>query len=173
MSPMSKSAATVQRPALAALAMVLLFTSVGVLAGGGAGALGLRAPRLDLIAQASAAIQVHLASALAAFLIGAVLLLGAKGTLSHRALGWAWAGAMGATAVSSFFIHQVIPGGLSLIHALSGWVVVALPVALYAARRHKVQLHRRSMTGLYFGGMFLAGGLAFLPGRLLGQVFFG
>ena len=157
---------------LAALAAMVVFGGVGLLVGGGADALGVRAPRFALVADAGLAIQIHLACAVAAFVIGAILLLGAKGTLSHRTLGWIWAGAMGATAISSFFIHSIRPGGLSLIHALSGWVVVALPAGLYAARRHNVRMHRRAMTGLYFGGMFVAGGFAFLPGRLLGQVFF-
>lgn len=156
------------RPALVAvLAAGGVFVLLGALVGAG------KTPDLGLIADASSAIKIHLVSAVAAFAIGAVLLLGAKGTTAHRTLGWTWAVAMGVTAVSSFFIHEIRPGGFSLIHALSGWVIIALPAALYAARRHKVSMHRRTMTGLYFGGMFVAGGFAFLPGRLLGQVFFG
>ncbi len=163
---MSKLAAQLSnRPALtAAAAGAAAFAVLGALPG---------TPNLALVADAALAIQVHLAAAIAAFLIGAVLLLGAKGTTAHRTLGWIWAVAMGVTAVSSLFIHEIRPGGFSLIHALSGWVIIALPAALYAARRHKVSMHRRTMTGLYFGGMFVAGGFAFLPGRLLGQVFFG
>lgn len=52
-------------------------------------------------------------------------------------------------------------------------MIVALPAALYAARARKVRIHRRMMTGMYVGGMFLAGGFAFLPGRLMYAVFFG
>jgi len=145
--------------------------ALGLLAGGGQ-AIGLHAPRYHLIGEAELAIQLHLAAALAAFVIGAVLLIGRKGVAAHRILGWCWALAMGTTAISSLFIHEIRPGGFSLIHLLSGWVIIALPAALYAARRHRVALHRRAMSGLYFGGMFLAGGFAFLPSRLLGQVFF-
>ncbi|WP_309644202.1 DUF2306 domain-containing protein [Phenylobacterium sp.] len=135
-------------------------------------ALGLRAPDFAPIAQASPQIQVHLSAAIATFLIGAVLMLGPKGTLPHRTLGWTWAATMAVTAVSSLFIRQVNPGGLSFIHAISGWVIIALPAALYAARRHRVRAHRGAMTGMYVGGMFVAGGLAFLPGRILWDVFF-
>lgn len=155
------------------LAMGATFAGLGVLAGGGGQVLGLHAPRFALIVQAAPAIQIHLSAAVTAFVIGAVLMAGVKGTGAHRTLGWIWAAAMGVTAISSLFIHEIRPGGFSLIHALSGWVLISLPAALYAARRHKVAVHRRAMTGLYFGGMFVAGGFAFLPGRLLGQVFFG
>lgn len=133
------------------------------------------APKLDLLAAAPTAIQVHVAAALTALAIGIVLLIGVKGTRLHRTLGWAWVLAMGTTAISSFFIHAINPGGpagLSLIHLLSGWTVVGLPMAVYAARRHRVQAHRRAMTSMFVGGLIVAGLLTFLPGRLMWAVFF-
>ncbi|GAA0204930.1 hypothetical protein GCM10010203_65650 [Actinomadura yumaensis] len=133
------------------------------------------APKLDLLAAAPTAIQVHVAAALTALAIGIVLLIGVKGTRLHRTLGWAWVAAMGTTAISSFFIHAINPGGpagLSLIHLLSGWTVVGLPMAVYAARRHRVQAHRRAMTSMFVGGLIVAGLLTFLPGRLMWAVFF-
>ena len=136
----------------------------------------LRAPDFSLLAAAPSAIQIHVAAALTALAIGIVLLAGIKGTRLHRALGWTWVLAMGTTAVSSFFIHQINPGGpagLSLIHLLSGWTVVGLPMAVHAARRHRVQAHRRAMTGMFVGGLIVAGLLTFLPGRLMWAVFFG
>jgi uncharacterized membrane protein len=135
----------------------------------------LRAPDFGLLAAAPSAIQIHVAAAVTALAIGIVLLAGIKGTRLHRALGWSWVLAMGTTAVSSFFIHQINPGGpagLSLIHLLSGWTMVGLPMAVYAARRHKVQAHRRAMTGMFVGGLIVAGALTFLPGRLMWAIFF-
>ena len=41
------------------------------------------------------------------------------------------------------------------------------------ARRHKVRLHARMMTGLFTGGLVLAGMLAFMPGRLMWEMFLG
>ena len=118
-------------------------------------------------------IQVHLAAALVALAIGVILLAGVKGTRGHRVLGWTWVLAMATTAISSFFIQQINPGGLSLIHALSGWTLVGLPMAVHAARRHRVEAHRRAMTGMFVGGLVVAGLLTFLPGRLMWAVFFG
>src|SRR3989344_4426220 len=62
--------------------------------------------------------------------------------------------------------------GLSFIHRTRGWTVVSLPMAVHAARRHKVQAHRRAMTGMFVGGLIVAGALTFLPGRLMGAIFF-
>ena len=135
----------------------------------------LRAPDFGLLAAAPSAIQIHVAAALTALAIGVVLLAGIKGTRLHRALGWTWVLAMGTTAVSSFFIHTINPGGaagLSFIHLISGWTVVSLPMAVHAARRHRVQAHRRAMTGMFVGGLIVAGALTFLPGRLMWAVFF-
>jgi uncharacterized membrane protein len=131
------------------------------------------APRLDLIATAPAAVQIHLAAVMIALVIGIMLLVGVKGARRHRALGWTWVLAMATAAVSSLFIRVVNHGQFSLIHLVSGWVILALPVAVAAARRHKVYLHARLMTGLFVGGLILAGLMAFTPGRLMWRLVFG
>ena len=69
--------------------------------------------------------------------------------------------------------HSINPGGFSLIHLLSGWTIISLPMAIYAVRRGKVQAHRRAMTGMFVGGLLVAGALTFLPGRLMWAIFFG
>lgn len=130
-------------------------------------------PDLSLVAAAPLKIQIHIAAALTALAIGTVLMIGVKGTRLHRTLGWTWVAAMATTAVSSLFIREMNHGAMSWIHLLSGWTIIALPMAVYAARRHNVHLHRRFMTGLFVGGLIVAGGFTFLPGRLLWRVFFG
>ena len=82
------------------------------------------APDWRLLLTSPPAIQVHVAAALTALAIGIVLLMGVKGSRLHRTLGWIWVLAMATTAVSSFFIHRLNPGGpggFSLIHLLTGW----------------------------------------------------
>lgn len=132
---------------------------------------GAHLPDLSLIAAAPLKIQIHLTAALTALGIGAALMLGVKGDKLHRTLGWTWVAAMATAAISSLFIRT--SGSYSWIHLLTGWTIIALPMAVYAARRHKVTLHRRAMTGLFVGGLIVAGGFAFLPGRLLWRVVFG
>ena len=134
------------------------------------------APDWRLLLTSPPAIQIHVAAALTALVIGIVLLIGVKGNRLHRTLGWTWVLAMATTAVSSFFIHRLNPGGpggFSLIHLLSGWTVIALPMAVHAARRHRIADHRRAMTGMFVGGLIVAGAFTFLPGRLMWAIFFG
>ncbi len=133
----------------------------------------LHAPDFSKIAAAPPVIQVHLTAALTALVIGAVLMLRVKGTTLHKLLGWTWVIAMGTTAVSSLFIQTINPGHFSFIHLLSGWTIVGLPGAVYAIKRGKVAAHRRAMTGMFVGGLLIAGLFTFLPGRLLWTVFLG
>jgi uncharacterized membrane protein len=134
--------------------------------------LRLHAPELWRIAAAAPAIQLHLAGVTVAILIGVTLLVGVKGTTMHRVLGWTWVVAMMTAAVSSLFIRIINHGQFSFIHLLSGWTILALPMGVAFARRHKVRLHARTMTGLFTGGLVLAGLLAFMPGRLMWNLFF-
>lgn len=131
------------------------------------------APDLARIAEAPLVIRVHLLAALTALSIGIVLMMRVKGTALHKALGWSWVAAMGITAVSSLFIRELNHGAFSFIHLLSGWTIVGLPGAVYAIKRGKVATHRRAMTGMFVGGLLLAGLFAFIPGRLLWTVFLG
>jgi uncharacterized membrane protein len=133
-------------------------------------------PHLPDLAQLAAqpfAIKLHIAAALTALSIGTVQLIGVKGTTIHRVLGWTWVAAMGTTAISSLFIRELNHGSFSFIHLLSGWVIIALPMALWAIRTTRVQMHGRMMAGLFVGGLLIAGFLAFIPGRLMWRLFFG
>ncbi len=136
-------------------------------------ALTLHAPRFDLIATAPVAVQIHLTAVTIALVIGVMLLVGVKGAARHHLMGWTWVLAMATAAVSSLFIRVVNHGQFSLIHLVSGWVILALPIAVAAARRRKVYLHARVMTGLFMGGLILAGLMAFTPGRLMWRLFLG
>jgi uncharacterized membrane protein len=129
-------------------------------------------PDLALLTAAPLQVKIHLAGALTSLGIGIVLLSGVKGTGLHRALGWIWVISMGTTAVSSFWIHNLNPNGLSFIHFLSGWTVIGLPAAVFAIRQRKVAVHARAMTGMFVGGLVLAGLLSFMPGRLMWNLFF-
>lgn len=131
------------------------------------------APKLSRIAAAPLVVQVHLTAALTALAIGVALMMRVKGTALHKLLGWTWVLAMGTTAVSSLFIREINHGAFSFIHLLSGWTIVGLPGAVYAIKRGKVGAHRRAMTGMFTGGLILAGLFAFIPGRLLWTVFLG
>jgi uncharacterized membrane protein len=128
------------------------------------------APLLD----ASPQIQVHAFAAMAAFGLGIVQLSAAKGTLPHRTIGWAWVVLMFIVAFSSLFIHEIrMWGPWSPIHLLSIYVLITLPLAVLAARRHIVERHRKHMLGLFVGALVIAGAFTFWPGRIMHAVVFG
>lgn len=131
-----------------------------------------RVPDVGRVFEAPVVVQLHLFAALTALVIGIVLLAGVKGNTMHRSLGWGWVLAMATTAVSSIFIRELNGGNFSFIHMLTGWTIIVLPMAVFMARRHNVRQHSRMMTGIFVGGLIIAGGFAFMPGRLLFDVFF-
>jgi len=139
-------------------------------------ALGLQAhwpaPDLALLGALPPAIKIHLAAALLALALGGGLMIVRKGRTFHRTAGWAWAALVALTAGSSLFITTLRPGHFSLLHLLTGWVLIILPLAVLWARRHSVAAHRRAMMGLFYGGFAFNLIIAFIPGRTLWQIFF-
>ena len=84
---------------------------------------------------ASPVIQAHAAFAFAAIALGAVQLLSPKGTLPHRAVGWAWAMLMIGVAATSLFIHTIRTWGpWSPIHLLSLFTLAIVPLGVWRAR---------------------------------------
>ncbi|WP_340644551.1 DUF2306 domain-containing protein [Phenylobacterium sp.] len=132
----------------------------------------LHAPDWSLLAAQPLVIQLHLGAALAALVIGAMLMTMRKGVTFHRRAGWLWVGTMSIAAGSSVFITGVNGDRWSFIHMITGWTLIALPLAVIAARRHNVKQHRRFMMGMFYGGLIIAGGLTFIPGRTMWNVFF-
>lgn len=133
----------------------------------------LHAPQFGLLAVAPLQIQIHVAAVTVALGIGIALMLGLKGNTVHRTLGWVWVVAMATAAISSLFIRHANAGSFSFLHLFAGWTLIMLPMAVFAARKHNVRLHSRTMTGLFVGGLLIAGAFAFMPGRLMWQIAFG
>ncbi|HZX82401.1 MAG TPA: DUF2306 domain-containing protein [Reyranella sp.] len=119
------------------------------------------------------AVQIHLVSVLTAFVIGTWMMVRPKGTMPHKALGRIYVALMIASAVSTFWIRGLGHGSFSFLHLLSIFVLLALPFAIVMARLGRVQAHRYTMIGVYLGGIWIAGPLTLLPGRLLHRAVFG
>ena len=117
-----------------------------------------------------AAVIAHLASVLAALPLGFSQLILRKGVTRHRIVGWIWCGMMTFTALVSFAIHGINPGGLSPIHLFSVLTLVLVPLIIYEARTSHVAGHQRAVLGLMIGGLVIAGLFAFLPQRTLGEL---
>ena len=120
---------------------------------------------------------VHLATIFLAFLIGTFLLLKRKGTRFHKQLGKVYMLLMLFSAsVTLFMSAEIGPTFLhhfGFIHLLSLLVFICVIAAYLAARNGNIKIHKANMLGLYIGGILVAGGFTFLPGRLLNGWVFG
>jgi len=118
-------------------------------------------------------VWAHILTILVSLVLTPVILLSPRGDRRHRVLGQIWAVAMLLTALLSFGIRETNGGRFSFIHILSAWVVIQVPLLWYAARTHKVALHRGSVRGMVTGALLIAGFFTFPFGRLLGHWLFG
>jgi uncharacterized membrane protein len=119
-----------------------------------------------------AVMQFHLAAAMLALGLGSAIIVMRKGTAAHHRIGWLWAGAMTAVALSSFAIKSLMPGHFSPIHILSIITLIALPAGIWLRRRGNLKAHAITMIST-FAGLVIAGAFTLVPGRLLHAVFFG
>lgn len=119
----------------------------------------------------------HLATVVPAFVLGTYLMIRRKGTPHHRLLGKVYMALMLVTAVLSLFLPAVVGprvmNHFGFIHLFSISVLFSVPFSYVAAQQHNVRAHMSSMIGLYAGGLVIAGGFAFMPGRMLHRVLFG
>jgi uncharacterized membrane protein len=117
------------------------------------------------------ALWIHLGTVIPAVPLGAWVLWGPKGTRGHKTAGRVWALMMLVTAIDSFWIRG-LTGGIGPIHIFSVLTLVSIPLAIWHVRRGRIAAHRRAMIGVYIG-LFVAGGFAMMPGRMLSGLFFG
>jgi uncharacterized membrane protein len=123
---------------------------------------------------ASPTIQAHAYLAFAALALGAAQFALPRGVTLHRAMGRAWALGMIGVAGSSLFIHTIRTWGpWSPIHILSLVTLASVRMALWAARRGRVEEHRSAMTWLFVLALVVTGLFTLWPGRIMHWVVFG
>lgn len=122
-------------------------------------------------------LYAHLATVVPAFFLGTYLLFSRKGSPIHKQMGKVYLILMVITALITLLMTaKVGPTFLEhfgFIHLFSVLVLANVPTAFYAARAGHVIRHRNAMIGLYVGGIIIAGGFAFVPGRHLHNWLFG
>ena len=136
---------------------------------------------LEPILAAPLAVQLHFVTVVPAFVVGTWLLFfSRKGSPRHRLLGKVYLGLMAATATAALFIRSfsglsvdVGPLRLGLLHLFVPLTAHGVYGALATIRAGNIAGHRSAMRGLYFGGLIIAGALAFAPGRVMYRMFFG
>jgi len=117
------------------------------------------------------AVWAHLATIMLALALTPTMLLRPRGDRWHRLLGRVWAVSMIATALLSFALHPA-NARFSVIHILSVWTLLQVPVIWWSARRHNIVRHRRAVRGMVLGALLIAGFFTFPFGRLLGSWLF-
>jgi uncharacterized membrane protein len=125
---------------------------------------------LHPLVTAAPLIQLHVAGALMALVLGPVALLRRSRDRWHRVAGVAWVAAMLVTAISSFGIRDT--GGWSWIHILSVLTLVGLTQGLWALWRGNRAAHGAAMRALYAQALILAGVFTLLPGRRMSRALF-
>ncbi len=116
------------------------------------------------------AVIAHLTTVFLALPLGISQLVLPKGTIRHRTVGYIWCALMTATALISFAVHEINPGGFSPIHVFSVATLVSVPLIIFFARTGRVPQHQRSVLILMIGGLVIAGLFTFIPGRALGTL---
>jgi len=136
---------------------------------------------LEPLLEAPLIVQIHAFGAMAAFALGVVQFVAPKGTLPHRSLGTVWMILMTVVAGSTLWITHPVEAGdpfwarYSPIHLFTLLTFFGLGSAAMLLMRGGPGLKRHAgpLTGVFVGGLIVAGVLAFLPGRIMHQVAFG
>ena len=115
----------------------------------------------------------HLATIMVAVALTPVMLLRKRGDRLHRQLGTVWVLAMILTALDSFLVRNANHGNFSVIHILSAWTLIQVPIIWWSARTHNVRKHRSSVRAMVTGAWLIAGFFTFPFNRMLGQFLFG
>ncbi len=118
-------------------------------------------------------VWAHLLCATIALALTPVMLRRRRGDRNHRRLGYVWVLAMTLTAAFSLGVQVIHPGHFSVIHLLSLWTLINLPVIVLAARAHNIARHRRAVRGMAIGALLIAGFFTFTFHRLLAHWLYG
>lgn len=119
------------------------------------------------------AITIHLCAALGGLALGPVALQARKGSRLHRGAGYAWITLMLAAAISSLFIRDFrLPNvlGYTPIHLFTVFTFWGVTTGIWHIAHGRVEAHRKTMRGLYYGACVGAGVFALLPTRFLGRL---
>jgi uncharacterized membrane protein len=124
------------------------------------------------------AVQIHVFTVVPAFILGTwQIFFSRKGARFHRAIGYVYLSLMVVTSITALFVHQLkgIPMlfGFGPIHLFVPLTLFGVVGALYGAKTGNIGMHKRSMLGVYIGGLLIAGSFAFLPGRIMHAMIFG
>lgn len=127
-------------------------------------------------------IQLHVLAAVSAFGLGVIQFAAPKGTIPHRFVGPIWVLLMAIVILTAvFIIHPRGPGEpfaahFSFIHYIfipATTLGLVAGVARIVIGGPNLKLHGRAFLAIFLGGLVIAGGFTFMPGRIMHDVVFG
>lgn len=136
---------------------------------------------LQPLLEAHWVVQVHAFAAMAAFALGIVQFAAPKGTLPHKRIGLVWIVLMTAISISSIFIRPAMFPGAPFLQWFS-WIHIFTALTLFGVVSGVLLLlesgpahrkHWKPFASIFVGGLIIAGGFAFMPGRIMHEVVFG
>lgn len=129
----------------------------------------------DPLAAAGFAIQIHVAFALVALLLGPVALFRRRRDRIHKIVGYVWIVGLIGLALSGLFIESEIAvfGHFGPIHLLCPYALWGVGSGLYWIRKGDRARHRAAMRSVWFGAVGVAGLFTLMPGRILNRMLFG
>jgi uncharacterized membrane protein len=129
---------------------------------------------LNILNAAENPIPTHAYAAFLAVILGGIQLSRAKGTSSHKYLGYSWVLLMLWVSVSSFWIKTIkVIGPFSPVHFLSVFTIWLVFEAVRSARKGDIKRHKCIMKLLYVLALIVTGLFTLLPGRTMNAVVFG
>ena len=137
---------------------------------------------LEPLLSAPWVIQVHAIGAIMAFFLGIVQFIAPKGTFPHKTTGVIWLLIMTAVATTSIVIRPSVLGydlpitqWFSFIHLftiLTFYGIIGGSLMLLRGGEN-MKYHYKPFRGIFISGLVIAGGFAFLPGRIMHKVAIG
>lgn len=131
--------------------------------------------RFDPLFTAPLPIQVHMAFAVIALLLGPVALFRNRRDRLHRITGYIWAIGIAGLALTGLVIKSdfAVIGRFGPIHLFSLLALWGLYEGITQARQGNYRAHQKTMTSLWFAAIGITGLLTLLPGRTLNRTVFG
>ncbi|KPP93812.1 MAG: putative membrane protein [Rhodobacteraceae bacterium HLUCCA08] len=130
---------------------------------------------IDPILAAPLLVQVHIAAAVPALLLGPVALFRRRRDRLHRIVGRAWVIAILALALTGLILpgRFAVVGPFGPIHLFAPLAIWGVVDGVRLIRRGDVAGHRRAMRSVWFGAVGVASLVTLLPGRTLNRALFG
>lgn len=121
-------------------------------------------------------VQLHVAFALPAILVGPFAIFMRTSWRVHKQVGYVWVVAMLGLCLTGLAIPSyglAVIGHLGPIHLFCFFGLHGVTNGIWLARQGRIAEHRVALKWTWFGAMGAAGLANFMPGRAINAVFFG